>query len=196
MPELQRPGQAQQVVPVDRSRALNVRWFKACWQRVIKAINDAGSSGGELSVSATARAAAVDRTFLYLHPDLLAHVHLAQERPAAESGNPQASRASLQADLANAQAQIARQAARIRQLEGKLSQMLGEQAWRESGLGAPEDIDKLKRRITELEQEVVNLGRQLEERGEELDAARDANREMIAQLNGRSRGNAHLGRKP
>jgi transposase-like protein len=61
--------------------------------------------------------------------------------------------------------------------------MLGEQAWRESGLGAPDDIDKLKRRITELEQTVVELTRQLEERGEELDAARAANREMIAQMN-------------
>jgi hypothetical protein len=153
-------------------------------QRVIKAINEASASGGELSASAVARAAGVDRSFLYRHADLLAQVHLAQERPAAaENGGPAASRASLQADLANAQAQIARQAARTRQLEAKLSQMLGEQAWRESGLGAPEDIDKLKRRITELEQENVELTRRLEERGEELDAARAANREMITQLN-------------
>lgn len=108
-------------------------------QRVIKAINEASASGGELSVSAIARAAGVDRTFLYRHPDLLAQAHLAQERPdAAENGGPAASRASLQADLANAQGQVARQAARVRQLEAKLSQMLGEQAWRESGLGAPE----------------------------------------------------------
>jgi chromosome segregation ATPase len=142
------------------------------------------------------REAAVDRTFLYRHPDLLTQVHLAQERPgAAENGGPVASRASLQADLANAQGQIARQAARIRQLEKKLSQMLGEQAWRESGLGAPEDIDKLKRRITEVEQAVVDLTRQLEERGEELDAARAANREMITQLNAAPRKNARPGRE-
>lgn len=51
---------------------------------------------------------------------------------------------------AAAQGQIARQATRIRQLESKLSQLLGEQAWRESGLVAPEDVDQLKRRITEL----------------------------------------------
>ena len=153
-------------------------------QRVIKAINDAGASGGELSVSAVARAAGVDRTFLYRHRDLLAQARLAQERPAvADNGGPAASRASLLADLANAQGQIGRQAARVRQLEAKLSQMLGEQAWHESGLGAPEDVDKLKRRITVLEQEVVDLTRQLEERGEELDAARAANREMISQLN-------------
>ncbi len=153
-------------------------------QRVIKAINDASSRGGEVSVSAIARSAAVDRTFLYRHPDLLAQVHVAQSRPAAaENGGPVVSRASLQADLANAQGQIARQAARIRQLEKKLSQLLGEQAWRESGLGAPDDIDGLKRRITELEQTVVDQSRQLEELGDELDAARAANREMIARLN-------------
>lgn len=155
-------------------------------QRVIKAINDASAAGGELSVSAIARAASVDRTFLYRHPDLLAQAHLAQERPAAaENGGPAASRASLQADLANARGQVARQAARVRQLEAKLSQLLGERAFRESGLGAPEDIDKLKRRITELEQENIELARRLEERGEELDAARAANREMITQLNAR-----------
>ena len=48
---------------------------------------------------------------------------------------------------------------------------------------SPEDIDKLNRRITELEQTVVDLTRELEERGEELDAARAANREMITRLN-------------
>jgi len=166
-------------------------------QRVIKAINEASSRGGELSVSAIARAASVDRTFLYRHPDLLAQAHLAQQRPAAAgNGGPAASPASLQADLANAQGQIARQAARTRQLEAKLSQMLGEQAWRESGLGAPEDIDKLKRRITELEQEVVEITRRHEERGEELDAARAANRELIAQLNTAPRGKARPGRQP
>jgi chromosome segregation ATPase len=106
------------------------------------------------------------------------------------------SRESLQAELANAQAQIARQAAQIRRLETKLSEMLGEQVWRESGLGAPEDIDRLRRRITELEQTTVDLIRQLEERGEELAAARAANREMITQLNAAPRRNDRPGRAP
>jgi septal ring factor EnvC (AmiA/AmiB activator) len=151
---------------------------------VIKAINEASGRGGDVSMSAIARAAAVDRTFLYRHPDLLAQAHVAQTRPgAAENGGPILSRASLQADLANAQGQIARQAGRIRELEKKLSQLLGEQAWRDSGLGAPDGIDSLKRQITELEQTVVDRNRQLEELGDELDAARAANREMITRLN-------------
>jgi polyhydroxyalkanoate synthesis regulator phasin len=59
--------------------------------------------------------------------------------------------------LANAQGQVTRQAARVRQLETKLSELLGEQVWRKSGLGARADIDQLQRRITELEQQVVDL---------------------------------------
>jgi hypothetical protein len=153
-------------------------------QRVIKAINDASRTGGEISVSAIARAAGVDRTFLYRHADLLGQVHATQANPAAPQGDgPMVSRASLQADLANAQGQVTRQAARIRQLETKLSELLGEQAWRESGLGAPADIDQLQRRITELEQQVVDLRGQIGERDQELDAARAANRELIANLN-------------
>jgi len=74
-------------------------------------------------------------------------------------------------------------AAHNRQLERKLSETLGEQAWRESGLGAATDIDELQRRVTGLEHCNVALQRQLEEREGELDAARAANRELISALN-------------
>jgi hypothetical protein len=47
------------------------------------------------------------------------------------------------------QCQIARHSARMRQLGEKPSQLFGGQAWRDSGLGALEDLDKLGRRITE-----------------------------------------------
>ena len=46
-------------------------------QRVIAAINRAGIDGTEVSVSAIARAA-VDRTFLYRHRDLLGQIHATQ----------------------------------------------------------------------------------------------------------------------
>ena len=156
-------------------------------QRVIKAVNEASARGDEISVSAIARAAGVDRTFLYRHADLLGQVHAAQSHPAAAQGDgPMVSRASLLADLANAQGQVVRQAARVRQLEQKLSELLGEQAWRETGLGAPADVDQLQRRITELEQQVVELRAQSEERDEELEAARAANRQLLTNLNRRS----------
>ncbi|MCI2424232.1 hypothetical protein MOQ72_43255, partial [Saccharopolyspora sp. K220] len=64
-----------------------------------------------------------------------------------------------------------------------LSAMLGEQVWRESGLGAPHDIEQMQRRITDLEQQVVDLKGNLAERDQELDAARAANRELITRLN-------------
>ncbi|MFD5786699.1 DUF6262 family protein [Streptomyces sp. NPDC127037] len=117
-------------------------------RRVQKALNEAAKNGTEISVSAIARSAGVDRTFLYRHRDLLAQVHAAASEPHGTPDTaPQVSRASLQTDLANAQGCVVRQTARIHQLENKLSELLGEQAWRQSGLGAPDNIEQLKRRI-------------------------------------------------
>lgn len=153
-------------------------------QRVIKAINDALHDGAEISVSGIARASGVDRTFLYRHRDLLEQLHAAEAQPPNAPGiGPAVTRTSLQADLLNAQERNARLAARVHQLEKRLSLALGQQAWRESGLGAPDDIDQLKQQITTLEQHVVDLRLQLEEREEDLNAARAANRELMTRLN-------------
>ena len=153
-------------------------------QRVIKALNQAIAEGTEISVAGIARAAGVDRTFLSRHRDLLAQLHAAEAQPRNAAGiGPTASRASLQADLLATQQRAARQAARVHQLEKRLSQQLGEQAWLASGLGAPDDIDALKQRITHLEQQVADLTLQLQERGEELAAARAANRELMLRAN-------------
>ena len=96
---------------------------------------------------------------------------------------PAVSRASLQTDVLNAQQRAARLAARVLQLENRLSEALGEQAWRESGLGAPDDIDQLQQRIVTLEQHSIDLRLQLDERAQDLDAARAANRELMTRLN-------------
>jgi hypothetical protein len=154
-------------------------------QRVIAAINRAATDGTEISASGIARAAAVDRAFLYRHRDLLEKIHaLEAAQPAAGDGaGPAVTRASLQADLLAAHERSVRLAARVRQLEKRLSEALGEQAWRESGLGAPADIDALGQKITHLEQQAIDLRLQLEERDQDLAAARNANRELIAQLN-------------
>jgi hypothetical protein len=153
-------------------------------QRVLKALNDAVNDGEEISVSGIARRAGVDRSFVYRHRDLLEQIHATKAQPAnAAGGGPAVSRASLQADLLNAQQRGARLAARVQQLETRLSQLLGEQAWHESGLGAPDDIDQLKQRIVTLEQHTVDLRLQLDERVQDLDAARAANRELMTRLN-------------
>jgi hypothetical protein len=101
--------------------------------------------------------AGVDRTFLYRHRDLFEQVHVAEAQPVNAAGiGPVVSRASLRADLLAAQERAAREAARVQQLEKRLSQVLGEQGWRESGLGAPDDV-ALKQCIVHLEQTVVDL---------------------------------------
>ncbi|WP_409468351.1 DUF6262 family protein [Streptomyces sp. HC307] len=156
-------------------------------QRVATAVRNAAKNGTPISVSAIARQAGVDRSFLYRHRDLLEIVHAAELEPAAQDpgGGSPVSRASLQADLANAQARNTRLAARIQQLEKRLSQALGAQAWQESGLGAPADIDELQRKITRLEQHNVELTSALEEARSDLDAAREANRDLTRALNQR-----------
>jgi hypothetical protein len=158
-------------------------------QRVIATLGRAVSDGTEISVSGIARAAGVDRAFFYRHRDLLAQLHaLEATPPVAGAGNgPGVSRASLQTDLLAAGERAARLHSRVRQLEKRLSETLGEQAWRESGLGTPADIDALNQKIIHLEQQAIDLRLQLEEQGEELAAARAANRELMTQLNHASR---------
>ena len=152
-------------------------------ERVKKALDRARDQGHAVSVASIARAAGVDRSFLYRHPDLLANIHTSQATPTPEQSGVSVTNASLRADLVNAQQRIARMAAHNRQLERKLSETLGQQAWLESGLGAAPDIDELQRQVTGLEQRNVALQRQLEQREAELDAARAANRELITALN-------------
>lgn len=154
-------------------------------QRVLVALNRATATGVEISVSGIARAAGVDRTFLYRHPDLLAQLHALEATPPATANNtgPSVTRASLQADLLAAHERSIRLHSRVQHLEKRLSQTLGEQAWRESGLGTPADIDALNQKITHLEQQTTDLRIQLEERDEDLAAARATNRELMAQIN-------------
>lgn len=152
--------------------------------RVIQAISAATTAGQEISPTSIARAAGVDRTFLYRHRDLLEQVHVGQANASALAGAwPAASSSSLQADLLNAQQRATRLAARVQQLESRLSALLGEHAWRESGLGAPADIDALKHHNHALEQQITDMRIQLGERDQDLAAARAANRELMTQLN-------------
>ena len=154
-------------------------------QRVIAAINRAIADGAEISASGIARAAAVDRTFLYRHRDLLTQIHaLEATLPATgDTTGPAVTRASLHADLLAACERAIRLSTRVQQLEKRLSETLGEQAWRESGLGTPADIDALNQKISHLQQQAIDLRLQLEEQGQDLAAARAANRELMAQLN-------------
>lgn len=154
-------------------------------QRVTTAIQQAIRTGTAISVSGIARQAGVDRTFLYRHRDLLALIHAAELQLSASdaAAGPPVSLASLQADLANAHARNTRLVTQTRRLERRLSELMGEQAWRESGLGASADKEELQRQVTRLEQANTDLSARLEEKDAELEAARAANRELTRALN-------------
>ena len=162
-------------------------------QRVITAIHQATAAGTEISAAGIARAAGVDRTFLYRHRDLLEQIHALEAAPSAADRKQGAAvtRASLQADLLAAHERAARLNARVRQLEQRLSGLLGEQAWQQSGLGAPAGIDALNSTITQLEQQAADLRIQLSERDDELAAARAANRELMTRINHNPRTRRH-----
>jgi chromosome segregation ATPase len=85
--------------------------------------------------------------------------------------------------LANSENRAKRLADRVALLEKRLSEVLGEQVWQQSGLGTPDDVEDLKRKIINLEESNADLRLKLEEATDELDAARGTNRELMAQLN-------------
>jgi cell division protein FtsB len=154
-------------------------------ERVAQAIAHAAAAGTPTSISAIARAAGVDRSFLYRpqHRDLLAALHTAASPPTGAGDMPAASRASLQADLANSQDRCKRLAAHIALLEKRLSTLMGEHAWNQSGLGAAVDLDELRTQIHQLEEANAELRAKVEDLDDELEAARATNRELIAQNN-------------
>jgi hypothetical protein len=155
-----------------------------CRQRVIAALDAATAAGEEISVSAIARKARVDRSLLYRHRDLHALILAkAAEPPAPASTGPSLSRTSLMADLAASHDRVVRLTHENAKLRERLSEALGQQAWRESGLGAPDDTTHLQAQLTELGQQAAELRHQLADRDDELDVARAANRELIARLN-------------
>src|SRR6266536_301630 len=94
----------------------------------------------------------------------------------------QVSRQSLLADLANLRAHNERLRRQVTTLARRLSEALGEEVFRTSGLGQPDDTKQLRQQAAALEQELLDVRQQLEERNDELDAARATNRELMAEL--------------
>ena len=123
--------------------------------------------------------------FLYRHRDLLEQIHAAEAQPRSDrrprpGGHPGLAASRPARRPANAPPGCHRA---IQHLEHDSPTLLGEHAWRESGLGAPADIDALHQQIIHLEQQVIDLGLQLDERDQDLAAARAANRELMARIN-------------
>jgi hypothetical protein len=157
-------------------------------QRVLAALERLTSAGEEISVAAVARAAGVDRSFLYRHHDLRAQIlaRAAQAEPDASlPRTTQVSRQSLLADLANARAESERLRHRNAKLARRLSEALGEEVFRASGLAGPaaDETQQLRLQVSDLEQTVGDLRQQLQERTEEPEASRTTTRELMAELN-------------
>ncbi|WP_420082717.1 hypothetical protein ACN6AT_35975 (plasmid) [Streptomyces sp. JL4002] len=138
-------------------------------------------------MSAVARLAGVHRSLIYRHSDLHAAVLSRAAQPQEGPEKPQVSRQSLLADLANLTDRNTRLARHVNRLEQRLSEAFGQDAWNATGLGAPQDIAALQRKIDDLEQQVAELRDRLTEREEDLQAARVTNRELMTQLNSSSR---------
>src|SRR5664279_1476840 len=85
--------------------------------RVIAVLGRAHADGTEISAAGIARAAGVDRSFLYRHRDLLEKIHALEATPPATgtAPGPAVTRASLQADLLAAGERAQRLNSRIRQ---------------------------------------------------------------------------------
>src|SRR5262249_50492695 len=152
-------------------------------QRVLSALDQLTAAGQEISVSAVARTADVDRSFLYRHHDLRAQIHARAAAPASSPASTAASKQSLLADLANLREQNQRLRKQNTDLTARLSEVLGEEVFRASGIGRTDDTEALRARVGQLEQQVLDLRQELEERADDLTAARAANRDLMALAN-------------
>jgi hypothetical protein len=152
-------------------------------QRVLSALDQLTAAGQDISVSAVARAADVDRSFLYRHHDLRAQLHARAAAPAGSPASTAASKQSLLADLANLREQNRRLRKQNTDLTARLSEVLGEEVFRASGIGRADDTEALRARVGQLEQQVLDLRQELEERTDDVDAARAANRDLMALAN-------------
>ena len=115
-------------------------------QRVLDALDQLAAAGQEISVSAVARKARVDRSFLYRHHDLRAQIHARSAAPAASPASTTASKQSLLADLANLREQNQRLRKQNTDLTARLSEVLGEEVFHASGIGRTDDTEALRTR--------------------------------------------------
>ena len=154
-------------------------------QRVHQAIASMRADGSEITVSAVAARAAVHRSFIHRHPDLHAAV-LKASADAISEPSPAAtaiSHRSVLAENANLHEQNRRLAQHISDLEDRLSDLLGQQSFDRSGLGAPASTAAVQAELDAQRQAVLDLKLALEERDEELAAARETNRRLMNQVN-------------
>lgn len=156
--------------------------------RVLSVLDSMVAAGEPLVLAVVARKAAVSRRFIYDHPELRAEA----ERRAGEIADRQASRvsasmrvttASLRADLENARARTNRLETELSALKRRLGELLGHEMMAEDAGLATGDSASTGARVAELEQALFESQESLARRTEELEAARQINRELMERLN-------------
>ena len=156
-------------------------------RRLLAALQAVIDAGAPATIAALARRANVSRRFVYDHPELRAEAerllaHAADRHTAGQAATARVSAASLPpADLANAKAANQRLQVDLAALRRRLGQQLGRQALADLDHQTAEPA--LSPRLTELEQSLLEAREQLARRTEELDTARQINRDLIARLN-------------
>ena len=154
-------------------------------RKVIDALDRLRTNGDEITVSAVARTAGVDRSFLYRHHDLRSQILALAADPEPHPSSTHISQRSLLADIANLRAHNERLRHQVTKLSERLSEILGEQVFAEAGLTRTDEISTLRERVTELEQQLLDQRQDLQDRDDELAAARAANRDLITTINTR-----------
>ncbi len=123
--------------------------------------------------------------FVYDHPELRAELarraaQVAGHHAGSVSASARATTASLRADLENAKARNHRLDVELAALRRRLSELTGRQVLGEISAA---DAPAVTGRVAELEQALFDTQEALGRRTEELEAARQINRELMARLN-------------
>ena len=154
------------------------------------AVLDAMVTAGEaLQVAQIARRAAVSRRFVYDHPELRAEIErrsaeVADRFTATITASARVTGASLRADLENTKAQNRRLREQLAQLERRLGETVADEVRAEmTGRVTHVTDDSLRARVEALDDELHDVRVALARRTDELDAARQINRELMAKLN-------------
>lgn len=149
-------------------------------RRVLAALDATISAGEPLTIAALARRAGVSRRFVYDHPELRAEAER-RSAQAADRRSGAITAASLRADLANARAANHRQHTELEALRRRLGQILGRQVL--ADLGDTPVTNPTDPRVEQLDKTLSETKEELAQCQQELAAARQINRELIARIN-------------
>jgi chromosome segregation ATPase len=157
--------------------------------RVLATLDTMAAVGEPPVIAVVARKAGVSRRFIYDHPELRAEaerraVEIADRHAARASTSIRVTVASLRADLENAKARNHRLESEVASLKRRLGELMGRDIFTEDLPGTNIDsAHQASARAAELEQTLFETQEELARRTEELEAARQINRELMERIN-------------